>query len=140
MEYVRSDAVPRVEEPAVAWTSAPKARILVVDDDTAVRSIAAEILRDAGYAVQEAGSGEEALALVLTGRAIDLLLTDMDMPGMSGGALAATLRSRWPALKVLVLTGRHPDDLKHRIPADARIVGKPFKVLGLLDEVRKALG
>uniref|UniRef100_UPI0019537961 response regulator n=4 Tax=Pseudomonadota TaxID=1224 RepID=UPI0019537961 len=78
------------------------AAVLVVEDEPLVRTMAADILMDAGYRVFEACEAADALA-ILDGRDdIGAVFTDIEMPGMTGLALAATVRDRWPSMPVLV--------------------------------------
>jgi CheY-like chemotaxis protein len=100
------------------------ARILLVDDDSAVREVTAEALRELGYEVLEAGSGGAALE-VLEGLAIDLLIIDLAMPGMSGAQLATRVRANWPDMPILFVTGFADRSLLADI-SEAQIVGKPF--------------
>jgi PAS domain S-box-containing protein len=78
---------------------------LVVDDEDLVRASTSDMLSELGYAVVEAGSAEEALRLVNSGLAPDLLVTDHLMPGLSGTDLAHELRGRWRDLPVLLVSG-----------------------------------
>jgi CheY-like chemotaxis protein len=78
--------------------------ILVVDDDTVVRDVVIQMLSTHGFGVLTAGSGYEALR-ILTQRTVDLLLTDIVMPGMDGVELAKEARQLRPGLKVLFGTG-----------------------------------
>ena len=82
----------------------PTPRILVVDDDKAVRAALGVNLRKAGYEVTLCRSAQEALA-ALEERAFDLMLTDVAMPGMSGLDLLDKLRAKWPTVRVVVMTG-----------------------------------
>jgi CheY-like chemotaxis protein len=79
--------------------------VLLVDDEELVRTATAEMIRDLGHAVHEAGSGTEALARLKAGLAIDVLITDYMMPGMDGGALARQVEQAWPRLPILLITG-----------------------------------
>jgi CheY-like chemotaxis protein len=79
--------------------------ILIVDDDEAVLSMLVELVAGQGHNVLQAASGREALALLEGGAKIDLVLTDLGMPGMTGWELARTIRSRWPQLAVGLVTG-----------------------------------
>ena len=84
-------------------TTAP--RILIAEDEALLRLVAVETLRDAGYEVLEAGDGNEGLAVLNTAEHIDLLVTDIKMPGLNGYQLAeAGLRLR-PQMKVVLMTG-----------------------------------
>ena len=85
-------------------TSAVRRSILVVDDTDIARTLCARVLREAGYAVVEAGNGVEALEHLETD-CPDLLVTDSTMPGMDGTALIAAARSRYPKLPILRTSG-----------------------------------
>jgi CheY-like chemotaxis protein len=81
------------------------ATVMVVDDDPDVLATLASMLKVSGHAVVEAGNGIEALNVLDRGESLDLLLTDVIMPGLNGFNLARMARSRRPGLKVLYLTG-----------------------------------
>src|SRR4051812_2454922 len=82
--------------------------ILAVDDDPAILSLVGSILKSAWFAVLQAGNGWEALKLYESSDSnIELLLTDVIMPDLNGPVLAARLRARTPALKVLFISGYH---------------------------------
>ncbi|MGI4877237.1 MAG: PAS domain-containing protein [Janthinobacterium lividum] len=98
-------------------------RALLVDDEELVRASTADMLSELGYDVVEAASGEEALK-VLDQWSVDLLVTDHLMPGMSGTALAQTVRRRRPDMPVLVITGYADAD---GIAADLPRLTKPFR-------------
>jgi CheY-like chemotaxis protein len=121
-------AVPPPPEPA------RNATVLVVDDNDAVRFIATAFLRDAGYHVIEASSGQAALSLMRTNPA-DLLVTDLAMPVMDGTQLAAQIRAGWPGLPVIFVTGYGDKfDLSRE-----RTVQKPYAAKTLLGAVADAL-
>lgn len=114
-------------------------RVLLVDDDADVRSIAAAMLRDAGHEVVEVASGAAALdALAQSTAPAELLLTDVVMPGMDGVELAAIVRRDWPELAVLFMTGYAGSGL---LPADANdhVLRKPFQAVELERRVRQAI-
>jgi len=91
---------------AAGKTERATPRILVVDDEAEVRDVVRRILEPEGLELLEAGNGQEALAVVEQQSApIDLLLTDLQMPVMDGEQLATAVRSRFPKMKVLFLTG-----------------------------------
>jgi len=113
------------------------ARILLVDDDNAVRDVTAEALREMGYEVLEAGSGGAALD-VLDGLDIDLLIIDLAMPGMSGAELASRVRAHWPELPILFVTGFADRSLLADV-SEAHIVGKPFAPGELATKAQSAL-
>ncbi len=111
--------------------------VLLVDDDAQARPVTAAVLRDLGYAVLEAADAEAASALSLAAEAVDLLITDVMMPGTDGPALAARLRQVRPGLPVLYITG-HAE--RSRLPADAAILEKPFAPAALAEAILQALG
>lgn len=120
---------------------APTQRILVVDDDLDVLSIVAEILRSFGYEVIEANGPEEAIQAAENDQPIDLLLTDVRMPGMNGHYLARLLRQRRPDLKVLFMTG-YGGDVLYRdgaLEADLDVLEKPFSLDELSQRVEDVL-
>ena len=118
--------------------------ILVVEDEDAVRRLAARGLRAAGYTVFEARDGHEALALWEThARAIHLLFTDMVMPeAMTGLELARRLQSHHPGLRVLISSGYSTDLSDVHAPEASTVtyLPKPYQLSGLLRAVREALG
>jgi signal transduction histidine kinase len=110
-------------------------RILLVDDDAEVRAVALAHLEGAGYTVLTAASGEEALE-VLARNSVQMLVSDVSMPGMSGVELARQVRARAPSVPILLISG-YSDELDHEDLA--RFLAKPFSGQRLLAEVRSAL-
>lgn len=111
--------------------------ILLVEDEPAVRQLFAQALTRAGYRVHEARNGQEAVKLFdQYGDSIDLLLTDMRMPYMSGGELASQLRARRVTLKLLCISG-YPGGHESEIMTD--FLSKPFSRDDLLAKVREVL-
>ncbi len=114
--------------------------ILLVEDEPSVRDLVRHVLAGHGYRVTMAASGEEALALAHPGTlAIDLLLTDAVMPGTSGPALAASLRQRYPALRVMLRSGFSEHPMLDAGPSDMRLLLKPFRPDELVRVVREHL-
>jgi two-component system, cell cycle sensor histidine kinase and response regulator CckA len=116
--------------------------ILVVDDEPAVLNLAKLILETAGYAVLAAGNGRQALAFVENQNySIDLLLTDINMPGISGLELACRVSEIRPHLPVMFMTGSRADSpgielLRREGPfSDCDVISKPFTSTELLGEV-----
>jgi len=104
-------------------------RLLLVDDDNAVRQLIAEALRDDGHIVAEAAEAGSALAQLRAER-FDLLVTDLGLPGgMTGQQLAHAARTLQPDLKILAITGYEPAPAAAGSPFD--ILAKPF-ALGVL--------
>jgi PAS domain S-box-containing protein len=121
----------------------PRARagetVLAVEDDGAVREIAVGMLTDLGYRVLEAPNGPAALQILQTSEAIDLLFTDLAMPGgMSGRELAAEARRLIPGLKVL-LTSAHTDQLLADPNPAMPVLHKPYRAQELARAVRVAI-
>lgn len=86
------------------------ATILVVEDDIITRLAVAEELRDMGYGVFEAGSADEALSILRTSVPVDLVLTDLQMPGsLDGNGLIRLIRAEFNWLKIVMLSGHLPD-------------------------------
>lgn len=116
--------------------------ILLVEDSAALRSAARRILEMAGYRVMEAADGEAALALVdANAGTVDLLVTDIVMPGMGGPKLVAALRQRNPGLRVMYMSGYTDDTVIRHGVMDATIplLQKPFERDELLGTVRQML-
>jgi CheY-like chemotaxis protein len=121
--------------------------ILLVEDEAEVRRLAREMLTRQGYTVIEAGSGAEAIRIWRDRhRSIDMLLTDVVMPKMSGRELADKLRELRPGLKVMYMSG-YTDDVMQRhgiLESGTTFLAKPFtsellsrKVRSVLDEKSK---
>jgi CheY-like chemotaxis protein len=116
--------------------------ILVVEDEADVRSYLVETLRDLNYRVREASDGTEALALFDTDPLrVDLLLTDIVMPGMNGRQLADELRRRQPELKVLFMTGYSGDAVvrQGRLDSGVSLLQKPLSQSMLAAKIRDSL-
>lgn len=116
--------------------------VLVVEDDVRVRRVAVARLKDAGYRVIEAGAGAEALALIDAHPEIDLLFTDIVMPGgMTGDELAKAVRAVRPHIKVLFTSGYAEPSVAGRELADAGSwLKKPYTAKELADRLRELLG
>ena len=124
--------LPRID----AMGSAASMPLLVVDDDEDVRSIAAALLREEGWTVQEAASGAEALRVLAT-EPFAALLADLAMPGMSGVDLAKAAMAAQPGLPVVFLTGNVDRELLGALPGP--VLSKPYSVDALLSVVRTAV-
>jgi len=116
--------------------------ILVVDDEALVRSMARDILMGAGYRVLEAADGEQALRVAEEHPgAIQVLLTDVVLPGINGKDLAARMAALRPETKMLFMSGRAAEvvsETRVLIPVDA-FLAKPFTVDRLLSKVRERI-
>jgi CheY-like chemotaxis protein len=116
--------------------------VLLVEDEAAVRQLTESMLKQAGYSVVAVESGEEALRLpesVLS--TIDLVVTDVVMPGISGPKLAEALLAKRPNVPVLYVSGYadHPILAEGEAPDHAALLQKPFKRQELLSKVRSSL-
>jgi PAS domain S-box-containing protein len=130
----RVDAAARVDA-EVASADLPAGsgrRVLVVEDEDAVRKLIDRILSGHGYDVVSASRPDHALELAQDGK-FDILLTDVVMPGMSGPELARELSAHHPDMAVLFMTGY--TERPAQIPPDARVVHKPFRAEDLLRDV-----
>lgn len=127
--------------PTVAF--APRRRegmvVLLVDDDTAVREITADLLREAGFHVIEAGSGGAGLEALDRTEKVDVLLVDFAMPGMNGVEVAREAQLRRPGLPTLFVTG-YADLDAIRSVGEERIVAKPFQPARLFQAIDHVLG
>jgi len=113
--------------------------ILLVEDEDAVRAIVRKILESFGYAVIDAPLPDRALAIVAaTDGAIQLLLTDIVMPGMDGRALALRVADLRPDLRVLFMSGYADSPERYGIDR-RRFIQKPFSPIGLARKVREAI-
>jgi CheY-like chemotaxis protein len=142
--------LPQVEEATVAAPAAVPApvapagteTILVVEDEDALRSLLTEVLSGHGYAVMGASTGAEALRLSRAhGGKIDLLLTDVVMPGMGGREVANALCQERPGLRVLFASGYTAEAIaRHGVLEPGRdLIHKPFTPDALVRRVRDAL-
>ena len=119
------------------------ARILIAEDEEALRALVVRALTEAGHMVTAAADGGEALdILARENGAFDLLLTDIRMPVMDGIALALAAARDFPTLPVLLMTG-YADQRERALGLDALIEGviaKPFTLAELRSEVADVLG
>jgi PAS domain S-box-containing protein len=142
--------LPRVEEAAEA-TGQVQAKqtqkggcetVLLVEDEESVRQLVRELLEAQGYQILEAENGEEALRIAGTHSEIDLLITDVVMPGMSGRELTSRLCASHPHTKLLYLSGYTEDAIVHEGVLDpgTAFLQKPFTLQTLSRKVREVLG
>ncbi|WP_209380813.1 PAS domain-containing protein [Pararoseomonas baculiformis] len=114
--------------------SAP-CRLLLVEDDPLIRTTTAEMLRAQGHEVAEAGSAEAAM-VHLRAHGADVVVTDLGLPGLSGGAFAQEVRAAWPGMGIVFATGREvaPQDALE----GAVLLRKPYDAAGLAAALRDA--
>lgn len=115
--------------------------ILLVEDEDPVRVFAARALRNKGYTVTEARTGEQALDLLADNPAIDLLITDMVMPGIDGATLARRVRADRPGLQVILISGYSEEAARGEITdsTDFHFLPKPFSLTQLAARVKTLL-
>jgi two-component system, cell cycle sensor histidine kinase and response regulator CckA len=121
--------------------------VLVVEDDYTVRALARRVLERAGYTVLDAGTAAQGFAVMSTyGSSVDLLLTDIIMPGATGRDLAQLVTTSNPSVKVLYMSGYDDGELAARLQGlggalapDVALLEKPFTPEGLARRVREVL-
>ncbi len=139
----------RAAEPAAKPLAPPageprqSARVLVVDDEAMVRDVLSKQLEDAGYDVLVAADGDRALALIAAEEAVDVLVTDLSMPGMNGLAVIRAAQERRPGLPAILLTGYAGDGAA--LAAGGSVAGaflllrKPIPMQDLIDRIQALL-
>ncbi len=119
----------------------PETRVLLVEDEASVRNVVARLLTKLGYEVSSAASAEEAIRFFDRGSSFDLVVTDIVMPGLSGIEMAELLKTRYPFLRFLFISGYTSRELGTAPKAPPEpFLPKPFTMQELSEEVRKALG
>ena len=116
--------------------------VLVVEDNEAVRSAAVELLREEGYQVLTAGNGDTAMQMLLEGVAVDLIFTDVVMPGLiKSSDLAAWAKVQTPPVPILFTSGHTRDIISrnHQLSPDTHLLSKPYGPEALSQMVRAVL-
>ncbi|MGE4062845.1 MAG: PAS domain-containing protein [Rhodospirillaceae bacterium] len=115
--------------------------ILLVEDEDAVRVFAARALKNKGYKVLEARTGEQALDILRDTTGVNLMITDMMMPGMDGGTLARLIRVERPEIRIIVISGYSEEVARGDIvdTADFHFLPKPFSLGQLASKVKEVL-
>src|SRR5215475_7993552 len=116
--------------------------VLLVEDEDAVRLFGARALRNKGYKVLEARSGEAALEIMASHKdPVDLIITDVVMPRMDGPTLIKEVRQKQPSLKVIFISGYAEDNFRRRLDMDADIhfLPKPFSLKQLAGKVKEVM-
>ncbi|MFW0754286.1 response regulator [Pseudomonas sp. H11T01] len=117
--------------------SATASTILVVEDDAIVRMLIVDVLEELEFKVLEADGSEAALSFLEDSvQTIDLLMTDVGLPGMDGKELASRARDLRPALPILFASG-YAESIE--VPVGMSVIGKPFSIDQLRDKVRGML-
>jgi CheY-like chemotaxis protein len=111
--------------------------VLVVEDDVLVRLTAAEYLRETGDSVIEAANASEALSVFASGQEVDVVFTDVQMPGaMDGLMLARWVRERRPRTEVLVTSGKGDDAVSSGLIARDAFFPKPYRIGAVAARIR----
>jgi CheY-like chemotaxis protein len=137
-----SDSTVGENAPALPIPEGASEVVLVVEDDPDVRATSVDILRELGYQVLEAHDGPSALGLLEQAHRIDLLFTDVVLPGgLTGAEIAAQARERRPGIKVLFTTGYARNAIIHhgRLDKGLQLITKPFSFVELAAKVRDVL-
>jgi CheY-like chemotaxis protein len=116
-------------------------RVLVVEDEAAVRMLVVDVLRELGYSTLEAADSKSALPLLQSGERIDLLVSDVGLPGLNGRQLAEIARQHRPGLRVLFMTGyaRNAQVRGDFLEPGMDMLTKPFTVEELAQRVRQMI-
>jgi two-component system cell cycle sensor histidine kinase/response regulator CckA len=134
-------ARPAEDQPPAHVEVARPANVLLVEDEDAVRVFAARALKSKGYNVFEARTGEQALDLLRDQAEMDLMITDMMMPGMDGGTLARLTRVERPEIKILLISGYSEEVARGEITDtdNFHFLPKPFSLGQLVAKVKDVL-
>jgi two-component sensor histidine kinase len=124
----------------MAPQSAAVRAVLIVEDEMLLRMRAVDIVEDAGFTAVEAINADDALAVLESRSDIELLFTDIQMPGsMDGLKLAYAVHERWPLIKIILVSGQLKLTDSDR-PPDSRFFGKPLDVKQMIAEMRDMMG
>ena len=135
-----SVAAPEAAEPRPPGEGGDRTVVLVAEDEPTIRALTTRMLTAQGYTVLTAASGVEALRIARSTKRIDVLLTDVIMPGMTGNELAATLAHERPGLPIVFMSGYNDQIVADSVlAADTLYLPKPFKPQELLDLLALAL-
>jgi CheY-like chemotaxis protein len=136
-------AAPEQPKPQEAVLPKGKETLLLVEDEPAVRQIVAELLEQQGYKVLTAVNGEDALQQMGNNapEVVDLLLTDIVMPRLSGTALADKIKQHYPQIKIVFMSGYADESLanRERLEAGTAFIQKPFTLDVLALKIRQVL-
>lgn len=114
--------------------------ILAVDDEVLVRMVVADHLRDCGFRVVEAGNGREAIAILESDRAIDLVFSDIQMPEVSGFELAQWIRRERPEVRIILTSGGvKAAEAASELCENGPLMTKPYELDDVVRRVRALL-
>jgi two-component system, cell cycle sensor histidine kinase and response regulator CckA len=129
--------------PAIPWTANPAKAILIVEDETPIRRLLVSLLSAEGYRIQSVADGTLAIRILEDDPEIDLVLTDLAMPGIPGTAVAEYLSRTRPQVKVVCMSGNpQPHEKSLRRLLERRLVDflpKPFTPVQVLQMVKRLL-
>src|ERR1700737_446764 len=124
----------------VSGQSAALRAVLVFEDEMMLRMRAVDMVEDAGFAAVEAINADDALAILQARSDIELLFTDIQMPGsIDGLKLAYAVHERWPLIKIILVSGQLKLNDNDK-PADSRFFGKPLDVKQMIAERQAIMG
>ena len=143
--YLPRHAGPLAEGDVSPMTRAPSGdgeTVLLVEDDSSVRLLIGEVLRDLGYACIEASDGQSAMPILVSDTRLDLMITDVGLPGLNGRQLAEIARQHRPGLKILFVTGyaEHATGREGFLEPGMAMVTKPFALDALALRIRDIIG
>ncbi|MFQ5829079.1 MAG: response regulator [Candidatus Methylomirabilia bacterium] len=115
-------------------------RILLIDDEMIVREALARVLALQGHAVIQAAGGPDWLVRLEAGEQVDLALTDLAMPGMTGLEVARVIKAQWGELPVGLITGWGEEVTEHQRSRVDFVIAKPFRQEALQDAIARVQG
>lgn len=116
-----------------------KAVVLIVEDSTIIRMSAVDLVQSAGYVALEAGNADEAIQILETRGDVDLVFTDVQMPGtMDGIKLSHYIRNRWPPVKLIVASGKAIIE-ESSLPHGSQFFSKPYNDHAITDAIGRML-
>jgi len=116
-----------------------RSAVLVVEDEALIRMAIVSELEDAGFEVFEADNVAAAILVLLAHSHIEVMFTDVDMPGgLDGLYLAAAVRDRWPPIKIIVTSGHHHIDML-TLPVEGSFVRKPYNATNVVESIQQMM-
>ncbi len=120
-----------------AVTDGARQRVLLVDDELPVRTFIAKALQREGFEILEAGDGQDALGVLQQmGGDVDVLVTDIKMPRMTGIELVEKVKTEFPGVPVVYISGEHLKEQLHNPSKRVVFLQKPFRPQAMLDAIR----
>lgn len=109
--------------------------VLIVEDEVLIRTLCADVFREAEYEVIEAGNGDQALELLKSGISVSAIVSDIRMPGSTDGmSLRQEVEQHWPGVKILLTSG-HMHVERSELSEDQAFIAKPYRFLDLVRQV-----